>query len=610
MERFFLTIVQMGMTASVVIPAVLVLRALLKKAPKIFSYALWLVVFFRLVCPIAMEGAIGIPQKVMEQNLFSIVSGAEENTAVSEVSDTAQTTSQPEENEAGKEKLQASEQLDSVQEEAVGYEDSKADQRNGRLLKFGCIIWVAGMTILLCYNVFSFVLLKKKLKSAVFIEDNVYEMSGLPTPFVLGFIRPVIFLPTGIRGEERNYILAHERMHIKRCDPLINLMGLLVLILHWMNPLVWISFICMTRDMEMSCDEAVIRGFGSEIKKEYSSSLLHLAAQRSSLYMAPLAFGDGNVKGRIKNVLNYRKAGIGLAIVCFCILIGAAVFLSTNQKEPGNRIKMTRASETQPNRTSISQEHRLNSDVKSYMVFAVSIQDGNVSERNLIASGKITEENRKGELDIALEYMNQEDHRVTMSVTDQAQSQFMTIFLPEYTMRAGNMLWENEEQYHPIEINRAYLLETEYIGSEKTRGIEAFNCDDLMEDSAIWNSAMKQSENSGISMLMIYYVISDQEAEELTGKLDSFSLQTESIELSEAEEYPVQLKQMYQWRTQYTGDASAIGNITDSWFVNTEVPLVKNGFEQEKLEAMSDSETAEAYGYGENEIDSIHWKKN
>lgn len=228
------------------------------------------------------------------------------------------------------------------------------------------------MAVLLIYSGISYALLKKKLKSALPEEENVYEMPNLPTPFVLGMIRPGIYLPTGITGEERDYILAHERMHIRRLDHISKLVGFLVLILHWMNPFVWIAFLCMTKDMEMSCDEAVLRNFGNGIKKEYSTSLLHMAMHKSSLSLAPLAFakgdmfGEGSVKSRIKNVLHYKKAGTGILAVCISILLGAVLLLTNNQIAPKSRMKLTRTNGPVPGSTSTLQEYKMTPEVNSY----------------------------------------------------------------------------------------------------------------------------------------------------------------------------------------------------------------------------------------------------
>lgn len=581
MNQVFLTILQMNLTACVVILAVLLIRFFLKKAPKLFSYALWIIVLFRLICPLALESPFGIPTNG-GQLVSNFANGIRQSGQVQDSMITKQEYVQDADMDLGQGAINQAGTINEDFNQTLGRTTNDSTQSRiitSPIFQVSKYIWLCGILISLWYSTVSYIRLKGKLKYAKQAEADVFEMEQLPTPFVFGIRKPRIYLPTGLAGGEREYILAHERTHIKRRDYLIKILASFVAIIHWFNPLVWLSFFSMTKDMEMSCDEAVIRNYGGKIKKEYSTSLLHMAVSNTDLGMAPLAFGERNVESRIKNVLHYKKAGIGVLILCGCILLGTVIILTTNQKAPENQMKISRVEADEVGNTRVLQEHKLTNDVKSYMVFAVSMIEGQEMERTVIASGNITEENRNGELDISYQYRSQEERSVSILVTDSWQSQFSrTYFLPEYSMRAGNVLWDNEKGYHDIEMNVPYLLTTDYIGTDTTQSIEAFDCEDLMHEEAIWNSAMKQSSHSGITMLMVYYVISDRSREELQANIDGYSLYTSTVELGTSQDFPMQLETMYQWKTHYIGDNSAVGNITDGWFYSTEVPLTKAGF--------------------------------
>jgi beta-lactamase regulating signal transducer with metallopeptidase domain len=184
------------------------------------------------------------------------------------------------------------------------------------------------------YSIFTAIKLYLKLKSAKPVFDNVYEMNSIKTPFIFGVIKPKIYLPTGLSENERTYIIKHEQTHIRRFDHIIKPFAFLVLCVHWFNPLVWAAFFLMSEDMEMSCDESVIKQMGNEIKKDYSTSLLYLSTGRRIIGGCPLAFGENNTKGRIINILNYKKPAFWVVIVAVIAVVAISVGLMSNpQKE-------------------------------------------------------------------------------------------------------------------------------------------------------------------------------------------------------------------------------------------------------------------------------------
>jgi len=315
MSELFLTVLNMSLTASYVILFVIIVRLLLKKAPKFISYVLWGVVAFRLIIPFSFESvfslmprntnAVPIPHEIIYQQSPKINSGIE-------VVDSFVNNSLPAPTiEASVNPLQI-------------------------YVEIGAYIWVFGIIALLVYSLVSVLLLKRQLKGAQLIEKNIFEANNLKTPFLLGLIRPKIYLPVGLNGEERSYILLHEQTHIHRKDHIIKTLAFLIVSIHWFNPLVWIAFILMSTDMELSCDERVLKVMNEDIKKPYANSLLSLATGRHILNGSPLAFGEGNVKGRIKNVLNYKKPRFWILFFSIIIVVTIGIGLVANPKSNVN----------------------------------------------------------------------------------------------------------------------------------------------------------------------------------------------------------------------------------------------------------------------------------
>lgn len=312
MEQIFLQIAKMSLTAGYVILILLMARLLLKKVPKVFSYGLWSVVLFRLVCPFSFESVISLlPQKrLAESRLFEGIITASPKIPV---------TFEPD--GAGGAGLNAP--------AAAGI--SATDPMETLLLVL-TILWIVGVAAMLIYSVLSFLKLKRSLKNAVHIEGNIYQSTSLKMPFVLGIFKPKIYLPSTLCDSEKSYILKHEQRHIKRLDHLIKPFSFLALSVHWFNPLVWISFALMSKDMEMSCDEAVVKELGNSIKQDYSSSLLTLSGGRRMLSGSPLAFGESDTKARIKNVLSYKKPAFWIVIMALIVVIAVGIGLLANPK--------------------------------------------------------------------------------------------------------------------------------------------------------------------------------------------------------------------------------------------------------------------------------------
>ena len=307
MTTTFITVLNMSITASIVVLAVILARIPLRKAPKIFSYALWGVVLFRLVFPFSIESAFSlmpasanvIPHEiVLSQNPATQSEGQPAEIAVPVINIT--------------------------DEYPLSIQERNADTIY-IIFEMAGYIWLFGFILLLAYGIMGYASLKRRVCFATLVRDNIFEADTIKTPFVLGFIRPRIYFPTTINPLKHDYILMHEQVHIKRRDYLIKSFAYIVFALHWFNPFMWIAYFLMSKDMEMSCDEAVLKGMHGDIRKDYSMSLLNLSTRRVSL-LSPIAFafGESNVKERINNVLRYKKSARWVTVVSIAAM---SVFL-------------------------------------------------------------------------------------------------------------------------------------------------------------------------------------------------------------------------------------------------------------------------------------------
>jgi len=324
MTNLFLIILNMSITASYVALAVIMARFLLRRAPKIFSYILWSAVIIRLVIPVSFTSSFSIlrlvqPQASAGKGVMEFVPQNIEKQLIPVV-------------DAG---IREISRFVNSSFPAVAPMVSKNPMQIMQIILWtGSIIWLTGSAILLLYSVISYLKILDRVRTATLVKDNIYESDQIATPFVCGFLKPKIYVPTGMSEHELSYILLHERTHIMRRDYLIKPLAFLMLIVHWFNPLMWLSYALMSRDMEMSCDENVVKKMGHQIKGSYSTSLLSLSvSKRGFLTGSPLAFGESHVKARIKNILAYRQPSSWM-IACSMLAIAALVVGCTANPKP------------------------------------------------------------------------------------------------------------------------------------------------------------------------------------------------------------------------------------------------------------------------------------
>lgn len=318
MDDVFLKLVNLSISASWLILAVLVLRVVLKKAPKWVMPLLWGVVALRLVCLFSIESAL------------SLIPSAE--TIPSEI---VTETREPVLYEQATLDIVTNPTLPSAAEVPVGVSRQQAQVD----FNIYSVLWLAGMAALLVHALVSAGKLKRKLATAILLRDNIYESEFVDSPFVFGVVKPNIYLPMHMDEGTAAYVIAHEHAHLARRDHWWKVLSYLVIALHWFNPLVWVAYILFCRDIELACDEKVVKGLDGAARADYSQALLSCAAPKRAVAACPLAFGEGNIKTRVKSALHYKKPAFWVAAAAvLAVVIVAVCFLTNPRSERGSLV--------------------------------------------------------------------------------------------------------------------------------------------------------------------------------------------------------------------------------------------------------------------------------
>ena len=295
MNEIFLKIIDMSLTGTIVCCFVMLIRLPLRRAPKIWSYILWSVVLFRFLCPISFS----VPAAPLELAATQVTYYGEHTSTISYI---------------------PAQQMELIRTGNILGEGAAQETANAISAVDVCaVLWMFGICVMVLSGAVSYLQLRRRLVGAMHTEENVYLADHIGTPFVLGLMWPRIYIPSGVPIRERVFILAHEKHHIRRGDHVIKLLAWIALCIHWLNPFAWIAFILAGKDMEMSCDEAVLRQLGPGIRADYSQSLLRLASGQRVISFAPLAFGEGDTKGRVLNMVRWKKPKLWISIVCVVI---------------------------------------------------------------------------------------------------------------------------------------------------------------------------------------------------------------------------------------------------------------------------------------------------
>lgn len=331
MGEIFLKLLNLSITASWLILAVLGIRLLFRKIPKWITCLLWGVVAIRLIFPFSIESAFSLQPSaepirtstMVEGELIPYVPFVDSNIGVVENT------------------------VNPLLAEAFAYQETESVAPLQVFIGIAGSVWLSGMVVLLIFALVSMIKLRLRVREAVRYKENIYICDAVKSPFILGIIKPRIYLSSAFNEEEMDYIIAHERAHLKRKDHLWKPFGYLLLCIYWFNPLCWIAYIMLCKDIELACDEKVIKDMSFGDKKEYSRVLLFCATQRHLVMACPLAFGEVGVKERVKTVLNYKKPTfwITIAAIVVCAIV-AICFLTNPAKEYQIRITIPAGSET------------------------------------------------------------------------------------------------------------------------------------------------------------------------------------------------------------------------------------------------------------------------
>ncbi len=314
MSKLFLSILNMSIAASWIVLAVLLLRFALKKAPKWITVLLWAVVAIRLICPFAIESKVSlIPSAQTVSPGIMMDTAPQIYTGIPVVNNS----------------------INPIIGETFAPNPGDSINPLQVWIPVAAVAWGIGILALALYGIMSYLRVKKKISTAVLFRDNIYQSEAVASPFVLGMIRPKIYLPFAMTGSEMLHVIAHEEAHIRRKDHWWKPLGFAILTLHWFNPLLWLAYVLLCRDIEMACDEKVVKSLNTEERADYSQALLHCSVGRRMIASCPLAFGEVGVKDRVKSVLSYKKPAFWILAVGVVASIVLAVCFLTNPK-PGS----------------------------------------------------------------------------------------------------------------------------------------------------------------------------------------------------------------------------------------------------------------------------------
>ncbi len=321
MGNIFLNLVNISVTASWIILAVIILRFALKKAPKWLACALWAAVALRLLLPFSFESALSlvpsaqtvVPPSSIEESAPDIQTGIEIFDApINEYID------------------------DNFAESAA--QSTQSFGFDG-IMDIAALVWLVGAFAMLIYGLVSFLRVRFRVKMSIPYRENMYYCDKISSPFILGIFKPRIYLPPSLSTEQMEYVILHEKAHLKRKDHLTKPFGFILLSVYWFNPLVWLAFVLMCRDIELACDEKAIKQMDNKDKRGYSEALVSLSTGHSFVAACPLAFGEAGIKDRIKSIVNYKKPAFWTVLVSVILCVAVAVCFLTDpktEKEPHN----------------------------------------------------------------------------------------------------------------------------------------------------------------------------------------------------------------------------------------------------------------------------------
>ncbi len=313
MEGIFVKLLNMSISASVLILIAVLLRGVLRRSPKWIHCLLWGLVVVRLVCPLSFESSFSLaPRADFVETKLGVQ--REDGRYMNSATDVSKVLN---------------DDLDNAQNKNLANKGNADRQGDWKKISW---TWFVGAVLLLSYAAISYLRFRKKVQASVRLRDGIYVCDNIRTPFILGVIRPGIYLPSDMDEVQTDNVIAHERAHLSRLDQVWKPLGYCLLAVYWFNPLCWLAYVLFCRDMELACDEKVIRDMDTEDKKVYSRVLLSFSDPSHRIAAGPLAFGEIGVKKRIQSVLNYRKPAFWMVGLAILALVVTSLCFLTNPK--------------------------------------------------------------------------------------------------------------------------------------------------------------------------------------------------------------------------------------------------------------------------------------
>ena len=309
MPEVFISVINLSINAGWLVLAIILLRLIFKRIPKFLFVIMWGLVGIRLIFPFSVESflsllpsAEAIPQNIIFTEASEIHSGIPIFNAI----------------------------INPVISEAVISSKNISPVKSiASVLTF---IWLSGIIIMLVYGLISYIVIKRKVREGILTDKNIFICDHIPSPFILGIFSPKIYVPSYCNGEELKYVIAHEKAHLKRLDHFWKPLGFLLLSIYWFNPLLWVAYVLLCRDIESACDEKVIKTLGADTKKEYSTVLVNFSHHRKIISACPVAFGEADIKSRVKSILSYKKPVFWVIILSVLLIIVLAIGFLTNPR--------------------------------------------------------------------------------------------------------------------------------------------------------------------------------------------------------------------------------------------------------------------------------------
>lgn len=536
----FLHMIDMSITASYIIIIILAIRFCIRKFPKVFSYLLWGIVGFRLICPISFSSILS----VFNFSLFDMKTTVSNHGTFQLIAPNIGTMQKPE-LAAGINAV--NHMIKNQLPTATPYYNINPIQI---LITIATLIWITGIAVLLIYSVFSYIRLKYRVTTAILFYDNIYECDFIGSPFVMGVFHPRIYIPFRLNEKEQEYILLHEQFHIKRLDNLIKPIAFLILTIYWINPLVWLAYYCMSKDMEMSCDEKVLSDLGESVKSDYSMSLLNFATGHRFPSGSPLAFGETSTKERVKNVLNFKKPGFWLLTIATLLCVIITIVCCSNANIASSYFRYNDRQTKDAGEKTLEYQYSIDNDIHSVAVYEEIYENGVLYDTRIKMYGNIKE--------------NEIKHKNTISITSKPLSEKKGQFTSlnwEVAYEKGSKVITTIPTTLPNGVYHGYSLTALGEGSSKKIKIEpgsdkilfaaffsnnqikALSCEDLMAGPEYYTSILKNMSKLN-ACVVVHTVFSNKDADTLVKQLTS--------------SYAMKL---YQNRNQYIGNAPGNGNL-------------------------------------------------